>query len=419
MKFVDRFRKGWNVFRNAEQERLNPNKDELPLFTTGGTFGSRRPDRQWYNPVRGMDIKTSVFNRIAVDAANVDIRHVKLDKKKRYLSDVDSGLNRCLTFEANIDQSGTAFRQDIFQTLLEEGEIAVVPIDTDDDPEDITSFKVNTMRVAQIIQWYPTQIRVRCFDDRYNRYEELVLPKSFIAPVENPFYAVMNEPNGTLQRLVRKIGLLDAVDEMIGSGKLDLIIQLPYIVKTDTKRAQAEKRRSELEEQLQGSQYGVAYTDGTERITQLNRPVENNLLKNVESLTKMFYTQLGITEEVLNGTANEEAMTNYMTRTVKPLLDAVVEALRRKFLSRTALSQGQTIKYFQNPFALVPPTKLADLGDKLTRNAILSSNEFRDILGYEPVDDPMANALVNKNMPQQEQPTDPMVTDSNPLDSNE
>ena len=409
MKFFDKVKQGWNVFRNAEEEKAI---DQRPIMVSGGSFGSRRPDRRFFSSVRGSDITAAIYNRIAVDASGVSIRHVKLDKNGRFSTNVSSGLNNCLTLEANIDQNATAFRQDIFQTMLEEGTVVVVPTNTDDDPDETSTFSIETMRVGTVLEFRANFLLVRCFDDRYNRFEDLWLPKSFVAPVENPFYAVMNDNQGTLKRLVRKIRLLDAVDEMIGSGKLDLIIQLPYIVKTDSKKAQAEKRRAELEEQLAGSQYGVAYTDGTERITQLNRPVENNLLKNVESLTAMLYTQLGLTEEVMNGTATEEAMMNYNVRTIKPLLDAVTESLKRKFLTKTAITQGHSIEYFQNPFALVPIGKFADLTDKLSRNAILSANEIRSLIGYPPVDDPNADALVNKNMPQVEGGTPP----SNPLD---
>lgn len=397
MKFQERIRKSFNLFRSVEEARV---ESELPMYTTGGSFGGRRPDRRFANTIRGSDITTAIYNRLSVDAANVKIRHVKLDEKGRYSSTVSSGLNSCLTVEANIDQGATAFRQDMFQTLLEEGTMVIVPIETGDDPDDTGSTKVETMRVGTVIEWFPLSVRVRCYDDRNGKFIEVVLPKLVVAPVENPFFSVMNERNGTLKRLVRKIGLLDAVDEMIGSGKLDLIIQLPYIIKSDTKRAQAEKRRSELEDQLQSSQFGVAYTDGTEKIVQLNRPVENNLLKNVEALTKLLYSELSLTEEVLNGTASEETMMNYQVRVTKPLLDAVCEAMKRRFLSKTARTQGHSIEYYQDPFALVPPAKFAAMVDILSRNAIISANEVRGYLGLDPVtDDPVADQLVNKNMP--------------------
>lgn len=407
MKFLDRFKNSWNVFRNAETENVS----ERPMYISGGGFSGRRPDRKFFGSAKSSDVINAIYTRISIDAANVAIEHVVLDDNKRYSSTQPSGLNDCLNFEANIDQDGRAFRQDIFYTMLEEGNAIIVPVTTDVDPDGITTFDIQTMRVGTDVAWYPQHILTRLYDDRDGIVKELLLPKTFVAPVENPFYSVMNEPNGTLKRLVRKINLLDAVDEMIGSGQLDLIIQLPYIVKTDTKREQAEKRREELESQLRNSSLGIGYIDGTERITQLNRPVENSLLKNVEYLTNMLHTQLGITESVMNGTASEEEMMHYQIRTIKPLLDAVVGNLARKYLTKNARTRGHAIKYYQDPLALMPPSKFAEFADKLTRNAILSSNEVRDHLGRPPVDDPIADALVNKNLPQD--PIDPLE-DSDP-----
>lgn len=393
MSLLDRVKK-WNIFRSSEQKA---DKEE---FVGYGGFSSRRPDRRSVRTVSSKSIMNSIINRIGVDFSEVEIRHIRNDEYGRYLEDAKSSLNECLMVEPNIDQNPVDLRRDIGMTMLEEGVVAIVPVDTDIDPEDTDGFKIESIRVGTVVSWYPRKVRVRLFREETGRYEELNIPKRFVAISENPFYSIMNEPNSTLQRLSRKIALMDMVDEQIGAGKLDLIIQLPYIVKTDTKKAQAEKRRSELEEQLSNSQYGVAYTDGTERVIQLNRPMENNLLKNVDSLTKLLYNQLGITEEILNGTASQATMLNYQTRIIKPMLNVVVESMRRKFLSKTARTQGQSIDYFQDPFALVPAETIAELADKLTRNAILSSNEFRQILGYKPVtDDPMADKLVNKNMP--------------------
>ena len=411
MKLTDRIKKGWNVFRDADKKPAEQN------YVSSGSYSYRRPDRIRSIAVRGRDITNSIYNRMAVDAANVDIRHVKLDKNRWFESEMTgSSLNNCLTLEANIDQGAFAFKQDIYQTMLEEGTVVIIPTDTDQDPEETQAYTVNTMRVGTIVAWYPTKIRVRAYREEYGRFEEVTIPKSMAAPIENPFYSVMNESSSTLQRLTRKISLLDAVDEQIGSGKLDLIIQLPYLIKTDTKKAQAEKRRDELEAQLQTSQYGVAYTESSEKIIQLNRPVENNLIKNVEYLTKMLYTQLGITEEILNGTADEKTMLNYQSRLIKPLLKVVTEGMKRKFLSRTALSQGQSIEFFQDPFELVPVSQLASIAETFTRNAILSSNEMRQIIGFKPIDDATANALVNKNLPTPVEATPPEPISEPPIE---
>lgn len=393
MKLSDRIKRGWSLFRNHEEiDRRDPD----PFY---GPSSSHRPDRSPYRIVSQRSIMKSIINRIAVDFSEVNIKHVRLDKQGRYSQDEKGPLNDCLLVEPNIDQGPTEFRRDIATTMLEGGIVAITPTIYDIDPEDTDAYKIEEMRAGTVVSWYPRKVRIRLFNDEIGRHEEITVPKRLVALVENPFYDTMNEPNGTLQRLARKMTLMDTVDEQIGSNKLDMIIQLPYTLKTDSKKAQAEKRRGELIEQLQSNEFGFAYTDATERVIQLNRPVENNLVKTVEYLTNLLYDQLGITEAILNGTAKDTEMLNYQNRIIKPMLTATVESMRRKFLSKTARSQNQSIDYFQNPFALVPIEKIADLGDKLTRNAILSSNEFRQILGYQPVDDEMAEKLINKNMP--------------------
>lgn len=343
-------------------------------------------------------IVTSVYNRIALDCAAVSFKHVRLDENGRYTGVVNSGLNNCLTLEANKDQSARSFIQDIVMSLFDEGCVAVVPIDTSIDPSISASYDIETMRVGKITQWYPDYVKIEIYNDRKGIKEEITQPKKLVAIIENPLYTIMNERNSTLQRLIRKLNLLDAIDEQSGSGKLDLIIQLPYIVKSEARKAQAEKRRKDIEEQLSGSKYGIAYTDGTERITQLNRSVENNIFSQVEYLTSMLYSQLGITTSILDGTANEQAMLNYMNRTVEPICSAIVDEFKRKFLTKTARSQKQTIMYFNDPFKLIPVTNLADIADKFTRNEIMSSNEIRQIIGMKPVDNPKADELRNKNL---------------------
>lgn len=409
MSLLNRIKKGWNLFKSTDE------KVDVETYGSYGSYSSRRPDRIRLRGTSTKSIMSSIINRIGVDYADVAIRHVVVDDAGRYLKDVDSSLNDCLKVEPNIDQSPVEFRRDVGMTMLEEGVVAIVPVDTDKDPEFTDGFRIETMRVGTIVSWFPNSVRVRLFREEHGRFEEVTIPKRQVAIVENPFYTIMNEPNSTAQRLSRKMALMDAVDEQIGAGKMDLIIQLPYMIKSESKKAQAEKRRSELEEQLQSSQYGVAYADGTERIVQLNRPVENNLIKNVEHLTKMLYDQLGITEDILNGTASEATMLNYQNRIIKPMLIATVESMRRKFLSKTARTRKHSIEFFQDRFSLVPAESLAELSDKLTRNAILSSNEFRQILGYAPSDDPLAEKLVNKNMPIPEENTGgPPVEDSVP-----
>jgi hypothetical protein len=346
---------------------------------------------------------TSVYNRIALDAAAINIQHVRLDTNGRFVETLDTTLNKCLTLEANVDQTGRAFIQDAVMSMLDEGCVALVPVETDVDPTADEPFKILSIRTAKIIEWYPTHVRVRLYNELNGNKGEVVLPKSSVAIVENPLYAVINEPNSTMQRLVRKLSLLDSIDEQTGSGKLDLIIQLPYIIKTDARRQQAENRRKDIEMQLAGSKYGIAYTDGTERITQLNRPVENNLMKQIEYLTSMLYSQLGITQSIMDGTADEKTMLNYYNRAIEPIVSAIVDEMKRKFLTKTARSQRQTISFFRDPFKLVPVNDIAEIADKFTRNEILTSNEVRQIIGMKPAGDPKADQLRNSNIAESKQ----------------
>jgi hypothetical protein len=384
---------GWNAFVNLDQHN--------PFHTVGTSYGTR-PDRTRFRTGNDRTIIQSIYNRIAIDVADLVIKHVRLDEKGRYSEDIKSGLNNCLTVEANIDQAARHFRQDMVQTLFDEGVIAIVPVDASKNPNDSGNFDIQTMRVGRIVKWEPEYVGVHLYNDRIARREDVVVAKSFTAIVENPLYAVMNEPSSTLQRLIRKLSLLDAVDEQSSSGKLDMIIQLPYVIKSESRRAQAEQRRKDIEFQLKGSQYGIAYTDGTEKITQLNRPSENNLLKQVEYLTELLYSQLGITKEVMDGTADSKVMQNYYNRTIKPIVQAVVEAMRRSFLTKTARSQGQDVMAFRDPFANIPVDQLAEIADKFTRNEILSSNEIRQGIGYGPSKDKKADELRNSNMPESE-----------------
>ena len=389
MSLTDRLQHAWNAFLNR-----SPTYE----YRNNGCSYSYRPDRIRFTRGNERSIVTSVYNRIALDAAAVDIKHVRLDENGRYISTVESGLNNCLTLEANIDQTGRAFIQDVVMSMLDEGCVAIVPVDTTLDPRITNSYDILTMRTGKIIEWYPTEVKVQLYNDRNGQKEEVILPKSTIAIVENPLYAVMNEPNSTMQRLIRKLNLLDSIDEQSSSGKLDLIIQLPYIIKTEARRQQAEQRRKDIEEQLAGSKYGIAYTDGTEHITQLNRPVENNLMSQIEYLTSMLYSQLGITTNILDGTADEKTMLNYYDRTIEPILSAIVGEMKRKFLTKTARSQKQSICYFRDPFKLVPVAELSELADKFTRNEIMTSNEIRQIVGMKPSDDPKADELRNSNL---------------------
>ena len=385
----------WNVFTNQERDRLR-----RPYGYYGPTNGSLRPDRARFRIPNERSIISSIYTRLSIDVATIDMRHVRHDDQNRYLEDIDSGLNNCLTVEANIDQAARAFRQDVAMTLLERGVAALVPVDTSISPEQSGGYEILTLRVGEIVQWYPHYVRLSLYNEDTAQREEITLAKSAVAIVENPLYAVMNEPNSTLQRLLHKLNLLDAIDEQSASGKLDLIIQLPYVIKSEARRQQAEQRRADIEFQLKGSQYGIAYTDGTEKITQLNRPAENNLLAQVEFLTEMLYGQLGLTEEVMNGTADEKAMLNYWNRTIEPVLTAIVESMRRTFLTKTARTQKQTIDFFRDPFRLVPVENIAEIADKFTRNEIMTSNEMRQVVGMAPHSDPKADQLINSNMPQ-------------------
>lgn len=383
----------WNAFTS---------RDPTQYIITGPGYSSR-PDRPRLSRGNEKSIATSIFNRIALDVSSVNIKHCRLDKNGRYVEDIDSGLNNCLNLEANKDQTGRAFIQDVVLSMLDEGCVALVPVEITIDPKSSNSYQIDSMRTGKITEWYPDMVRVRLYNDRTGEKEEILLPKNQVAIIENPLYAVVNEYNSTMQRLIRKLSLLDVTDEQTVSGKLDLIIQLPYVIKTEARREQVERRRKDIINQLAGSQYGIAYTDGTEKITQLNRSLENNLLKQVEYLTNMVYSQLGITQSVLDGTADEKTMLNYMNRTVEPIISAIVDELKRKFLTKTARSQLQSIVYFRDPFRLVPVNDIAEIADKFTRNEIMTSNEIRQIVGMQPSKDPKADKLVNSNISQAKQ----------------
>ena len=404
MGLLNRLQHGWNAFMN---------KDPTYNYQGVGMGYSYRPDRPRLTRGNERSIINSIFNKIALDVASIDIVHCKLDENNRYIETIDSGLNNCLTLEANIDQTGRAFIQDVVMSMLDEGSVAIVPVDTTINPKDTNSYDIVSMRTGKILAWYPEHVRVQLYNEKTGKKEELILPKKTVGIIENPLYTVINEQNSTMQRLKRKLALLDMVDEQNSSGKLDLIIQLPYVVKSDARRQQAEKRRKDIEMQLVGSKYGIAYTDGTERITQLNRPIDNNLFTQVESLTSMLYSQLGITQSVLDGTADEKTMLNYYNRSIAPFVDAIVDELKRKFLSKTARTRRQSIQAFRDPFKLVPVNELAEIADKFTRNEILSSNEIRQIIGRKPSKDPKADQLVNSNIsqPNQGQPMDDEMTE--------
>lgn len=387
--FGTRLKHAWNVFMN---------RDPTLYYRELGMGYSYRPDRPRFTRGNERSIVTSVYNRIALDVAAINIQHVRLDNDGRFLSVIESSLNQCLSLAANADQTGRAFLQDVVMSMMDEGCVAIVPVDTDDDPDVTGSYKIETMRTGKILDWYPEYVKVRVYNERTGRKEDVLVSKSTVAIVENPLYAVINEPNSTMQRLIRKLNLLDVVDEQSSSGKLDLIIQLPYVIKTEARRQQAEQRRKDIETQLSGSKYGIAYTDGTERITQLNRSVENNLMKQIEYLTSMLYSQLGITQSILDGTADEKTMLNYYNRTIEPIISAIVDEMKRKFLTKTARSQLQSISFFRDPFKLVPVADLSEIADKFTRNEIMSSNEFRQIIGMKPSADPKADELRNKNL---------------------
>ena len=391
LSFGSRLKHAFNAFMN---------KDSPPDYRNLGISYSSRPDHARFSRGNERSIVTSVYNRIALDAASIEIRHCRLDEDDRYLETIDSGLNQCLNLEANIDQTGRSFLQDIVMSMLDEGCVAIIPVDTSLNPANTSSYDILSMRTGKVLEWYPNHVRVRVYNDRTGKKEDILVPKSTIAIVENPLYAVINEPNSTMQRLIRKLSLLDVTDEQTASGKLDLIIQLPYVIKTEARREQAEKRRKDIEMQLSGSKYGIAYTDGTERITQLNRSLENNLMKQVEYLTNLLFSQLGMTQSILDGTADDKTMLNYYNRTIEPIISAIVDELKRKFLSKTARSQKQSIKFFRDPFKLVPVNDLAEISDKFTRNEIMSKNEIRQIIGRKPSNDPKADQLINSNISQ-------------------
>ena len=392
-----RLKLAWNAFRN---------RDPTMFYNEPGMSYSYRPDRVRFSRGNERTIATSVFNKIAIDVAAVDIRHCRVDENGRYIEDIKSDFNECLTLEANIDQSHRAFRQEAVMSMFDEGVIAIVPIETKGDPIMSSSFDIKSMRTGKIIEWFPRSVKVEVYNDITGKKETIVMPKRAVSIVENPLYPVINEPNSTLKRLIRKLALLDAIDEASASGKLDLIIQLPYAVKGELKQQQADKRRNDIVDQLKGP-YGIAYIDGTEKITQLNRPIENNLIKQIEYLTNTFYSQIGITPAIMDGTADEKTMLNYNNRTIEPIVSAFVDAMKRSFLSKTARTQGQTIMAFRDPFKLVPVANVAEIADKLTRNEVLTSNEVRQILGYKPSSDPKADELRNSNMPQSDAPAQP------------
>lgn len=393
LSFGSRLKHAYNAFMNKDPTYRN-------TYQNIGASYSYRPDRIRLTRGNERSIVTSVYNRIALDVAAIDIRHCILDDNERFLEVKRSGLNNCLSLEANIDQTGRSFIQDIVMSMFDEGCVAIVPVDTNFNPSDTTSFDILSMRTGKILDWYPAHVRVRVYNERTGEKEDLVLPKKQVGIIENPFFAVMNEPNSTLQRLTRKLSLLDIVDEQSSAGKLDLIIQLPYIIKTEARRQQAENRKKDIEMQLSNSKYGIAYTDSTERITQLNRPLENNLMKQIEYLTNLLYSQLGITQEILDGTANEQTMLNYNNRCIDPIISAIVNELKRKFLTKTARTQLQTIMAFRDPFRLVPVNDIAKIADTFTRNEILTSNEIRQIIGMRPSTDPRADQLINSNISQ-------------------
>uniref|UniRef100_A0AAU7GYV4 Portal protein n=1 Tax=Streptomyces phage Scarif TaxID=3158858 RepID=A0AAU7GYV4_9CAUD len=384
---------GWNIFK--EENILGVRS--YGGHETGYFYSPSSRSRTGYSSERS--IISSIYTRLGIDVAAVDIRHVRTDDEGRYLEDMDSSLQDCLQVEPNLDQGARQFRQDMAMTLFEQGTIAIVPVETDINPADSASFTIKTMRVGEIVAWHPQHVTVSLYDDRVGQRKQVTVLKRTVAIVENPLYSVMNEPNSTLKRLIQKLNMLDSVDEQSSSGKLDMIIQLPYVIKSEARRQQAEQRRKDIEHQLKGSQYGIAYTDGTEKITQLNRPVENNLLKQIEYLTGLLYAQLGLTEEVMNGTADEKAMLNYFSRTIEPVVQAIAEAMKRAFLTKTARSQKQSIMYFRDPFKLVPMEQIAEIADKFTRNEVLSANEIRQGIGFKPSKDPKADQLINSNMP--------------------
>ena len=386
--FNSRIKHAWNAFMNKDPTN----------FRSSGYGYSYRPDRPRFTRGNEKSIVTSVYNRIAIDVASIEINHCRLDENDRFLSTINSNLNNCLTLSSNIDQTGRSFIQDVVMSMFDEGCVAIVPTDTDADPNDTSSYEILSMRTAKILEWYPDRVRVRLYNERTGLKEDITLQKSLVAIIENPLYAIINEPNSTMQRLIRKLNILDAIDEQSGSGKLDMIIQLPYIIKSDARRKQADDRRKDIEVQLSESKYGIAYTDGTERITQLNRPVDNNLMKQIEYLTSMLYGQLGITQTVMDGTADEKTMLNYTNRSIEPIISSITDEMKRKFLTKTARSQKQSILFFRDPFKLVPINEIADIADKFSRNEIMSSNEIRQKIQMKPATDPKADKLENSNL---------------------
>ncbi|MCD8372601.1 MAG: phage portal protein [Clostridia bacterium] len=409
MSLGERVKKAWNAFLNRDP----PNETR---YVDIGTNYSYRPDRPRFTRGNEKSIVTAVYNRIALDVSAIDVKHVQQDENDRFLSVVDSGLNKCLTLEANVDQTGTALMQDIVMSMLDEGCVAIVPVDTSCNPNENGSFDILSLRTGKILEWYPKHIKVRVYDENTSQKEDIIIAKKNVGIVENPLYAVINEPNSTLQRLIRKLNILDAIDEQSGAGKLDLIIQLPYVIKTEARKKQAETRRQDIESQLAGSKYGIAYTDGTERITQLNRSVDNNLMSQIEYLTSMLYSQLGISQSILDGTADEKAMLNYQKRTIKPIISAIVDEMKRKFITKTSRSQHKSIAFFIDPFELVSANEISEMADKFTRNEIMTSNEIRQIIGLKPSTDPKADELRNKNLSEPKAESDEDSKAQNPME---
>lgn len=403
ISFGDRLKHAWNAFTNRDPTSMNWNS---------GPGYSYRPDRPRLSRGNERSLVTSVYNRIAIDVASVDIKHVRLDDNNRFIEVIDSGLNNVLSTEANIDQTGRSFIQDVVMSMLDEGSVAIVPVDTSISPIRNGGFDILSVRTGKILQWYPDSVKVDIYNERTGKREQITLPKKMVAIIENPLYSVMNENNSTLQRLIRKLNILDVIDEQSGSGKLDLIIQLPYVVKTEARRIQAENRRKDIEMQLAGSKYGIAYTDGTEHITQLNRSVENKMLNQIEYLTSMLYSQLGMTEEIFKGTADEQTLLNYHNRTIEPILSAITDEMKRKFLTKTARTQKQSILFFKDPFKLIPVGQIAEIADKFTRNEIMTSNEIRQIVGMQPSNDPKADQLINSNLNQADNQEAPPIDES-------
>lgn len=418
MGFLDRLAHAWNAFVGTDP--VDNRAPRIDYTSLGPSFGYR-PDRVYFKRTTEKSLVSAIYNRIAIECSSIDIRHVRLDENKRFKEEIKSDLNNCLTLEANIDQTARMFIRDVVMSMFDEGNVAICPIDTTFNPNKTDSYDIQSLRVGKILEWYPKHIKVEVYNDNTGNMCQLIFPKKQVAIIENPLYAIINTPNSTLQRLVRKLALLDVVDEQSGSGKLDLIVQLPYVIKTEARRQQAETRRKDIEDQLNNSKYGIAYTDGTEHITQLNRPIENNLMKQVEYLTSMLNSQLGITDTIMNGTADEKTMLNFMNKTIQPIMDTIVDEMKRKFLTKTARSQGQSIMYFKDPFKLVPITNLADIADKFTRNEIMSSNEMRQVVGLKPVQDAKADELRNKNLNIQEGQSFPVTnqgTEIEELDEN-